>query len=80
MLKTTKLHVSVSIGFNNKRGIQIGGWNGVPFGCSIQLGVPGDSFYHDYSPHWNTNAATSNSRLGEFLILCKSGKFVYTLC
>jgi len=58
----------------NKRNLQIGGWNGVPYGCSIQYGLFGDSYFQDYSPHWNSNKATNNARRDnfEFISICKA--------
>merc|ERR1712096_82976 len=66
--------VKAKIGISHKRSMQVGKWQGVPFGCSIQVGLPGDRYYHDYSPHWNTKVNTNNARAatGEFRIICKA--------
>jgi len=65
--------VKADAGIMNRRPLQVGNWNGVPYGCSIQVGVVGDYYYHDYSAHWNAYSGTDNTRVsnGEFRLICK---------
>ena len=44
--------------------IPVGGWEGVPTGCSVQSGV---------QVHFGTNSLTNNARLlsGEFATVCR---------
>jgi len=57
---------------NNRRPLQDGNWQGVPYGCSIQMGNAGDAYYEDYSAHWNAKSDTNNARAttGEFRVIC----------
>ena len=58
-----------------KRALVSGGWNGVPYQCSSQVGDGGDDAFH-----WNSNSHADNSRLdsGEFRMICRAGmkKFI----
>ena len=72
---------AISLGLNPKRNLQVGSWGGVPFQCSVQLGLLGDAYYNDDSFHWSTNSKTDNSRFtkGEFAMICEQGTKYITI-
>ena len=55
-----------------KRGLVQGSWGNVPSKCSVQFRGSYAHANHDMSPHFSTNAASSDSRLhsGEFRAIC----------
>ena len=64
-----------SLGLAPQRTLQVGGWNGVPYQCSAQVG-------HDDALHFDTNSGTDNSRFttGEFVMICEGKTNLTILC